>query len=510
MLAVAQRRVAPQRPAKTPLAGTDLAPHDAPVSAQSETQAASNDPPLRVLVADDEESMRHFLQRGLARLGYRVQTADDGAAAVARWQESPFDLAVLDLRMPGPDGIQTLGRIRSMDPEAVVVLMTAHGTVDAAVEAMHLGAADFVTKPFTIEELQLRLERALHLRATTRANRQLRALVRAPDAGVGIAAHSPAMAEVMRQVDLLGDSDTTVLLTGESGTGKGLVAKALHLRSRRAEQPFVAMNCAAVPDALVESELFGHEPGAFTGARTKKQGMLQRAHGGTLFLDEIADMSLPAQAKIERFLTEREFMPLGGQASVRVDVRIVAATNRDLPALVRSGAFRAELLWRLDVVTLPLPPLRERRDDVPHLIARCLARHGRDGTARHTLTPDALAALSTYHWPGNVRELENVVERMVVLAGPREQLGVGDLPAELRGPEVAPEEGPGADSYEAARQRFDRIYFTNLLARCHGSVTAAAQLAGVSRGHLHRRLRELGLDADAARPARYGAPRPDA
>jgi DNA-binding NtrC family response regulator len=474
-----------------------------PVSPSSPPAAT----PLRILVADDEESMRHFVARGLKRLGYEVDAVGDGAEAVARWQQRPYDLGVFDLRMPSADGLQALGRIRSTDPAAIVVLMTAHGTVEKAVEAMHVGAADFVTKPFAVDELQLRLSRALQLRATADQNRRLRGLLQAPDGGAGLCARSPAMQEVLRQIELLSQSATTVLLTGESGTGKGLVAKALHLRSARAERPFVALNCAAVPDTLIESELFGHEPGAFTGARTRKIGLLQRAHTGTLFLDEIGDMSASAQAKIERFLADREFVPLGGQAPVPVDVRVVAATNRDLPALVKSGAFRPELLYRLDVVTLLLPPLRQRREDVPQLIAQCLARHAQAGKAAPSLTPDALAALAAYHWPGNVRELENVVERMVVLAGSRPQLGSGDLPVEVRGDlaaaepdgDAAADAASASDDYEAARRRFDRIYFANLLRRCRGSVTATAQLAGLSRGHLHRRLRELGLDADDAR-----------
>ena len=480
-------------------AGADFPGRVPPRTIRAVAAAVNPTDPLAVLVADDEESMRHFLARGLKRLGYAVTAVDSGEAALATWPTAPFALLVLDLRMPGLDGLQTLARLRSSDPEATVVLMTAHGTVDLAVEAMHLGAADFLTKPFTIEELQVRLERALRLSAATRQNRQLRALLSGPDAGIGLVAQSPAMAELRRQLDLLATSDATVLLTGESGTGKGLVAKALHLRSARADGPFVALNCAAVPDALVESELFGHEPGAFTGARTKKAGLLQRAHGGTLFLDEIADMSLSAQAKIERFLQDREFVPLGAQSPVRVDVRVVAATNRDLPALAQTGAFRNELLWRLDVVALRLPPLRERRADIPALIAQTLQRLGRDGRASHTVSPDALAALSAYDWPGNVRELENLVERMVVFAGPRSQLGVADLPSEVRGGEAAAAVAPDDNHYEAARQRFDRIYFTNLLQRCGGSITEAAQRSGISRGHLHRRLRELGLDAEAAR-----------
>ena len=451
---------------------------------------------LRILIADDEESMRHFLQRGLKRLGHSVTAVEGGDEAVDRWQREPFDVAVLDLKMPGTDGLQALCRIRAADPDAVVLLMTAHGTVGTAVEAMHVGAADYVLKPFALEELQLRLDRALQVRANARENRELRALLDASDGAAGLCASSRAMREIVRQLELLRDSTTTVLLTGESGTGKGLVARALHLGSPRAAAPFVAMNCAAVPETLVESELFGHEPGAFTGARTRKAGLLARAHGGTLFLDEIGDMSPATQAKIERFLQEREFLPLGAAEPVRVDVRIVAATNRDLAAMARSGAFRPELLWRLDVVSLRVPPLRERREDVPLLVAQNLQRLANGGAPRR-LTPDALAALCGYGWPGNVRELENVVERMTVLAGARTELGVGDLPPEVSGTAAVAE--AAGDDYDAARARFDRLYFENLLRQHGGSITAAAQTAGISRGHLHRRLRELALDADRFR-----------
>ncbi len=272
--------------------------------------------PLRILVADDEESMRHFVERGLRRLGHRVDAVGDGEAAVKAWRTAPYDLAVLDLKMPGVDGLQALQQIRSLDAEATVLLMTAHGTIATAVSAMQGGAADFVTKPFPIEELQLRLERAAEQRRMARENRNLRALLEPADGGAGLAAKSPAMRELLRQIELVRDATATVLLTGESGTGKGVVAKALHLGSARRNQPFVAMNCAAVPDTLVESELFGHEPGAFTGARTRRTGLLWRAHRGTLLLDEIADMSPAAQAKIEHFLQEREFLPLGATEPV--------------------------------------------------------------------------------------------------------------------------------------------------------------------------------------------------
>ena len=464
--------------------------------------------PLRLLVADDEESMRHFLQRGLSRLGYEVTAVADGDQAVQRWTQEPFDAAVLDLKMPHVDGITALSRIRSSSPDAVVVMMTAHGTIATAVEAMHLGAADFLTKPFGLDELELRLRRALGASAATRENQQLRTLLQGTTGGVGLVAESPAMAEIVRRIELLAASDSTVLLTGESGTGKGLVAKALHRSGTRAQAPFVALNCAAMPDTLVESELFGHETGAFTGAQRARQGLLLRANRGTVFLDEIGDMSLAAQAKIERFLQEREFLPLGGQTPVHVDVRVVAATNRDLPALVQQGRFRAELLYRLDVISLHVPSLRDRREDIPVLLARNLERLGRPGQPTRTLTPEAIGALCAYDWPGNVRELENAVERMSALAGARDVLGVGDLPAEVRGPddEVS---GEGND-YDTARRRFDRVYFTNLLMQTGGSITEAARLAGLSRGHLHRRLRELGCDAQAARDAGRTGSSPEA
>ena len=450
--------------------------------------------PTRVLVADDEESMRHFVQMGLKRLGHQVVAVADGEAAIDAWSKASgtdqaFDVAVLDVRMPGADGTSVLARIRSSDQEAVVLLISAHGTVETAVEAIHLGAADFVTKPFAIDELNMRLQRALGMRRTLQENHRMRTLLESPDKALGLCANSSAMRELLRQLDLVAASSTTVLLTGESGCGKGLVAKALHMRSPRRNEPFLAMNCAAVSEALAESELFGHVPGAFTGAHAKKAGLLQRAHGGTLFLDEIGDMSMALQAKIESFLQHREFVPLGSEALRKVDVRVVAATNRDLPERVAAGAFRKELLYRLDVVNLVVPPLRDRRDDIPQLI-RTFLSSGRNAAPHYHFSPDAMAVLIAYHWPGNVRQLENAIERMVVLAGQRRELGIADLPAEMRSSEES-EAAATDDGYEAARTRFDRLYFQNLLRRAGGNVTEAARLCGLSRGHLHRRMKEL-------------------
>jgi DNA-binding NtrC family response regulator len=362
---------------------------------------------------------------------------------------------------------------------------------------MKLGAADFVQKPFEIDELRLRIDRALELRRALQENRNLRELLHEHAGLPGFVCKSAAMRGLQVEIELLRHSDATVLLTGESGTGKGLLARAIHAASPRAAGPFVALNCPAVPDTLFESELFGHEIGAFTGALRAKPGLVTRAHRGTLFLDEIAEMSLPAQAKIERFLHDREFTPLGGGKAQHVDVRIIAATNRDLAECVHEGTFRAELLWRLKVVQLRVPSLRERREDVPQLIVDHLRRIAeRGGSAPKTITAEAMASLCAYDWPGNVRELENLTERMLVLAGGRDVLGTGDLPAEVRG--MLPADGDPGD-YEAARRRFDQAYFSALLVQCGGSITEAARRAGLSRGHLHRRLRELRCDANAAR-----------
>lgn len=449
-----------------------------------------------VLVVDDEESVRHFIARGLRRHGHEVTLCENGDLALKALGERSFDAIVLDVRMPGIDGLSLLSRILTIDANATVLMMTAHGTVATAVDAMQLGAADYLSKPFPIEELLLRMDRARAQRATQQENSNLRALLHQDAGSYGLVGQSGAMRSLRSQLELLRTSPATVLITGESGSGKGVLARALHTSSARATGPFVTLHCAAVPDTLVESELFGHEPGAFTGAVQQKQGLVARAAGGTLFLDEIAEMSLPAQAKIERFLQDREFTPLGATKARTVDVRILAATNRDLAACVAAGSFRAELYWRLKVVQLHVPPLRDRRDDVPALVAHHMSRLAQRGEPRRSLTPAAMAALTAYAWPGNVRELENLAERMAAMAGERVMLGLGDLPEEIRGGETA-ETAP--TDFEAARERFERSYFTALLARCGGNVSEAALQAGLSRGHLHRKLRELQCDVAAMR-----------
>ncbi|MCA8968274.1 MAG: sigma-54-dependent Fis family transcriptional regulator, partial [Planctomycetes bacterium] len=323
---------------------------------------------LRVLVADDEESMRFFVERGLQRRGYEVEAFDNGTALLERARSAPFDAAVVDLKMPGPSGIDVLRELRELDPDATVLLMTAYGTIETAIEATRLGAFHYLTKPFEFAELAALLERALEHRAAVRENRSLRSLASGRDSFGPMVGQSDAMRAVFATLETLGSATSTVLITGESGTGKELVAQALHVTSGRAGA-FIAVNCAGIPETLFESELFGHEPGAFTGAVKGRGGLVARAEGGTLFLDEIGEISLANQKSLERFLQEREYAPLGSESLVKANVRIVAATNRDLSVEVAEGRFRQELLFRLDVVPIHVPPLRERPEDVAPLVA---------------------------------------------------------------------------------------------------------------------------------------------
>jgi DNA-binding NtrC family response regulator len=372
---------------------------------------------VKIVVADDEESVRWTLKKALERSGYGVYTVSDGKAAVDTAERVSADLVLMDIKMPTLDGLEALSLLRDRHPEAMVIVMTAFGSLQAAVEAMKRGAYDYITKPFDFEELTLLVRRALEVQSLTRELNRLKAQLKDRQELDEIVGTSPEMQGVFKLVGQVADSDATVLIAGESGTGKELVARAIHKNSPRHIGPFVTVNCAAIPRDLLESEMFGHEKGAFTGALTVRRGKFELADKGTIFLDEIGEMDPALQTKILRIFEERRFERLGGEVPITTNVRIVAATNRDLQALVARGIFREDLFYRLNVVPIMLPPLRERREDIPVLITHFLQLYARDDGKE--ISAETIKCLLRYHWPGNVRELENVIKRACLLSRTR-------------------------------------------------------------------------------------------
>ena len=462
----------------------------------------------RVLVVEDEANQRDMLAALLARSGYEVVCAEDGSAALSRLEAERFDVVLSDQRMAGVDGLALLARLREHEPELPVVLMTAYGSVAEAVEAMRRGAADYLTKPFQREELLLVLERVLRRRHLEGEVSSLRGALRGRYRLGGLIGASPAMQEVFSLIERVAAADVPVVLRGESGTGKELVARALHAASRRAQGPFVALNCAAVPESLLESEFFGHEKGAFTGAVASHKGRFEQAHGGTLFLDEIGAMRVDLQAKLLRVLQEREVQRLGATAPTRVDVRLLAATCEDLEDAIRRKSFRQDLYYRLSVVPIHLPALRDRPEDIPvlveHLLQAAAKKFGREPMG---MAPEVLDRLEIHAWPGNVRELENTIDRMVLLAGSR-RLELGDLPPALRAGPAAAEGGaglvlpPGGVNLAA----LERDLIVQALRRSRGALGPAARLLGISYKTLQYRIQKHTLDRDGA-PT--GAPLPE-
>ena len=448
-----------------------------------------------ILVVDDEPAFRLFVSTVLRDAGYEVRAAQNGAEALTLLGARHFHLVLTDLKMPDVSGIEILEAVRRDSPETPVILITAFGTIESAVEATRKGAADYLLKPLKDpEELRRVVGRALH-------ERRLEDAVAAQDgreaAGddAGIVGQSPALRRVLDLARSVAPSATTVLITGESGTGKELIARAIHRWSPRAEGPFVAVNCAALPDALLESEIFGHERGAFTGAVAQRRGRFELAHGGTLFLDEIGDLSPATQAKLLRVLQEGTFERLGGTRTLKVDVRIVAATNKDLEQAVKAGRFREDLYYRLNVITLTVPPLRERPEDIPLLAQHFLRRHAqRDARNIEGLTREALDLLAAYDWPGNVRELENVIERGVVLArdpwiGPR------DLPEAIS--RVAPEPRAITVPIGMPLDEVEQRLIEETVRHTGGDKTLAAKLLGITSRTIYRKLkREEPVDED--------------
>jgi DNA-binding NtrC family response regulator len=451
----------------------------------------------RVLIVDDEPGVRMAVSMALKDL-YEPVAVASGAEALEALAAGPVDVALLDIVMPGMDGMQVLEEIRARWPQLPVVMLTATKTVKTAVEAMKLGAFDYVTKPFDVEELRVILEKATANAALVREVEALRSEVGRRYQLENIIGRSPKMQEVFKTVLTVAPLKTTVLITGESGTGKELVAKAIHYGSPRAARPLVTLNCAAIPETLLESELFGHEKGSFTDAHTKKLGQFELAHGGTLFLDEIGEMGSATQSKLLRVLEHGEFLRVGGTKPVTVDVRIIAATNRDLEAGIRNGTFRADLYYRLNVVTVHLPPLRERRDDLLLLVRHFTALKAREmGIPEKTFTPEAIDALLRYPWPGNVRELENLVERMLVLTESA-TIGVDDLPEQIQRTDLNPgsikeQVLSGRKSLGSAVDDFEREIILEALASTDFNQTRAAEMLGTTRRILKYRMDKLGI-----------------
>jgi DNA-binding NtrC family response regulator len=455
---------------------------------------------IRILVVDDEASQRELVSGYLKKQGFEVFTAAGGESALELFRQAPMELILTDQRMPGLSGLDLLKAAREINPETQVIVMTAYGSVETAVEAMRDGAADYVAKPLNLDELRQKIQRIVEQHRLYAENRALREELKSRHRIEGIIGESGQMVEVISLVQRVAASEATVLIRGESGTGKELIAKAIHYASPRAARPLVRVNCAALPENLLESELFGHEKGSFTGAISTRKGRFELADTGTLFLDEIGDLPLHLQAKLLRVLQEREFERVGSSQPIKVNVRILSATHRDLESLMRAGQFRDDLYYRLNVVTILLPPLRERRQDLPPLMDHFLKLFAaKNGKSLRGFSRAARDALLRYDYPGNVRELENLLERAVVLCR-GDVIDRGDLPLILDDPDALSET---QTQLTAAVEGLERRMIREALKRANGVQTRAAELLGVTERALRYKLKKYGLqgeDADSSSP----------
>jgi len=446
---------------------------------------------IRLLVVDDEQSIRRLCMTIGDTLGYSCAEAESAEAVIARLPHNPPDMVVADLRLPNLSGADLLRQIKARSAETEVVIMTGHGSIGSAVEAMKLGAYDYIEKPFRVEEMRLLLRRMAEKIRLVKENRVLRERVETEQELDGIIGDSPTIREVLRMIGRLKDNRTPVLISGESGTGKELVARAIHYRGAFAQMPFVAVDCGALVSTLMESDLFGYEKGAFTGAVKSKQGLFQAADGGTIFLDEIGELPLEMQAKLLRVLQEKEVRPVGSNSSVSVHLRVIAATNRDLETAFRAGTFRKDLFFRLNVVTVCLPPLRERRSDIPMLLRCFLDRHAAGENVQ--FTPAAMKLMMNYDWPGNVRELENCISRALIL-GDRERIDVADLPPALLagcGSGTVLKDVPfeGSPSPATGLEELERLTIARVFEQVGGDKAMARKMLGISRATLYRKLK---------------------
>jgi len=451
----------------------------------------------KILVVDDEDSIRASLAGILEDEGFRVMHANDGITALDVLRRELPDLVLLDIWMPRVDGIETLRKIKELYPSLSVIMMSGHGTIETAVKSTKMGAYDFIEKPLSLEKLLVCVRNALGMIRLKDENDSLRALAFGERQMIGT---SPAMAKLKEQILLVAPSNASVLITGENGTGKELVARSIHFHSPRKDRPFVEVNCAAIPEELIESELFGHEKGAFTGAVSQKKGKFDLADNGTLFLDEIGDMSLKTQAKILRILQERKFERVGGTRTIEVDVRIIAATNKVLEEEIRAGSFREDLFYRLNVVPFTVPPLRERQQDIPPLVEHFLDMFcRREGVVYKVVTPEAMASLTGYAWPGNVRELKNVMERLAIMT-PGTTVDINHLPDSIVSGELQREGGAGRldcvlelGTLREAREEFEKEFILQKLEEHNWNISKTAEAIELERSNLYRKLKTYGI-----------------
>ena len=444
-----------------------------------------------ILIVDDEESIRFSLKGGLEDEGYHTLLAANGEEALQIIESHEVDLILLDIWMPGKDGLQILEDLKKDGFKPPVIIMTGHGSIDTAIRATRLGALDFIEKPLDLNKIIITINNTLHLRALEEENALLRKKAEKDDEIIG---NSPAIRKLKEQIDRAAPTDAWVLILGENGTGKELVARRIHKNSLRAKQPFVEVNCAAIPQELIESELFGHEKGAFTGATERRRGKFDLANNGTLFLDEIGDMSLPTQAKILRILQEQRFERVGGAQTIQVDVRVLTATNKDLEKEIEAGRFRQDLYYRLNVIPIYVPRLADRKEDIPELVEHFLKMYSSlKGGKKKTMTEGAVKKLMQHDWPGNVRELKNIVERLVIMT-PGDVITVDDiLPLGSRAAS-ATDRLIDITLLKDARAEFEKMFIEKKLKECGYNISKTADLIGVERSNLHRKIKGLGID----------------
>jgi len=446
-----------------------------------------------ILIVDDEASIRHSLKDVLEEEGYKTVGAESGEACLETLRKTSFDVVLLDVWLPGMDGLETLEKIRDMEAASEIIMISGHGTIETAVRATKRGAYDFLEKPLSIEKTLIVIKNAIDAKRLREENRELKKQLIPKSVIVG---ESVPMKALRQQIQIMAPTNGRVLIYGESGTGKELVARAIHLNSQRKDEMFVEVNCAAIPEDLIESELFGHRKGCFPGALADKEGTFQKAHGGTMFLDEIGDMSLKTQSKVLRTLEDQRFVPVGSDEAITVDARVIASTNKDLDEEISKGNFREDLFYRLNVIPFSVPPLRERKEDIPllarHFLKEFTASYGRRS---REIPDDAIETLMRYPWPGNVRELRNVMERIVIMNPTAVRIERKHLPPLLQRDGGRRAAGTEFSSLHQARAAYERDYILKKLDENYGNVTRTAEVLGLERSHLYRKMRSLGIAA---------------